>query len=56
MVNVAVQIETLTRHQSVGDAYRRGALDVIGVFYDIPSATVFRVTPTAVDPVAVVEG
>lgn len=49
MVNVALQVETLTRHPLVADAHRRGALDVIGVFYDIPSAAVLRITPTDVD-------
>jgi carbonic anhydrase len=49
MVNVALQVETLTRHPLVEEAHRRGALDVIGVFYDIPSAAVLRITPTAID-------
>ncbi|MGH3643818.1 MAG: SulP family inorganic anion transporter [Mycobacterium sp.] len=49
MVNVALQVETLTRHPLVEDAYRRGSLDVIGVFYDIPSAAVLRIRPRAID-------
>jgi carbonic anhydrase len=49
MVNVALQIETLTRHPLVEDAHRRGVLDVIGVFYDIPSAAVLRITATTID-------
>jgi carbonic anhydrase len=39
MVNVATQVEALTRHPLVADAYTRGELDVIGVFYDIATAT-----------------
>ena len=54
MINVAQQVETLTRHPLVRDAHRRGALEVIGVFYDIPSAAVLRITPTSVDSFEVV--
>ncbi len=49
MVNVALQVGTLTTHPLVKDAHRQGALDVIGVFYDIPSAAVLRITPTTID-------
>lgn len=51
MVNVAVQVETLTRHPLVQDAQRQGPLEVIGLFYDIPSARVLRITPTTIDSV-----
>ena len=54
MINVAQQVETLTRHPLVRDAHRRGALEAIGVFYDIPSAAVLRITPTSVDSFEVV--
>jgi carbonic anhydrase len=56
MVNVALQVETLTRHPLVAGAHREGALDVIGVFYDIPRAEVLRITPTAIDSFAVAAG
>jgi carbonic anhydrase len=49
MVNVALQVETLTRHPLVETPHQRGGLDVFGVFYDIPSATVLRIRPTAID-------
>lgn len=49
MINVAQQVETLTRHALVRDAHGSGALEVIGVFYDIPSAAVLRITPTSVE-------
>ena len=48
MVNVALQVETLIGHPLIADGYRRGTLDVIGVFYDIPSAAVLRITPTSI--------
>jgi carbonic anhydrase len=49
MVNVATQVKVLTQHPSVADAYRRGELEVIGMFYDIPSAVPLRIEPTAID-------
>jgi carbonic anhydrase len=49
MVNVALQVETLSRHPLVEKPHRRGGLDVFGVFYDIPTAAVLRITPTAID-------
>jgi carbonic anhydrase len=49
MVNVALQVETLLRHPLVEKPYLRGELDVFGVFYDIPSATVLRIRATAID-------
>jgi carbonic anhydrase len=48
MVNVAVQVQTLIEHPLVADAYRDGGLDVIGLFYDIATARVLRVTATEV--------
>jgi carbonic anhydrase len=49
MVNVALQVETLVRHSLVEKPHLRGELDVFGVFYDIPSATVLRIRPTGID-------
>jgi carbonic anhydrase len=49
MVNVALQVETLTRHPLIKDAYDRGGLEVSGVFYDIASAVVLRISPTSID-------
>lgn len=43
MVNVAIQVETLIRHPLIAERHRSGRLDVIGVFYDIVSATPLRV-------------
>jgi carbonic anhydrase len=48
MVNVAVQVDTLINHPLVTDAHREGRLDVTGLFYDIASARVLQVMPTAV--------
>jgi carbonic anhydrase len=49
MVNVALQVETLTRHPLVEEPHRRGTVDVFGVFYDIPSAVVLRIRSTTID-------
>lgn len=46
MVNIAVQVQTLAQHPLV--AHRPG-VEVIGLFYDIASAGVLRVTPTYVE-------
>ncbi|MHC9290883.1 SulP family inorganic anion transporter [Mycobacterium sp. LTG2003] len=46
MVNIAVQVQTLREHPLA-----RG-VNVIGLFYDIPSAGVLRVTPTFVETLA----
>ncbi|MGV0740939.1 SulP family inorganic anion transporter [Mycolicibacterium sp. XJ870] len=46
MVNIAVQVQTLLEHPLV-----RG-VNVIGLFYDIPTAGVLRVTPTLVETLA----
>ncbi|MBB3749603.1 carbonic anhydrase [Mycolicibacterium sp. BK634] len=43
MVNVATQVDVLTRHPLVADAHRRGDLEVIGMFYDISSAAPLRI-------------
>ena len=49
MVNVAVQVETLTRHLLIANARDQRGLKVIGLFYDIPSAAVLQVNPTGVE-------
>jgi carbonic anhydrase len=46
VVNVATQVETLQSHPLVRG---RARLEVVGLFYDIPSASVLRVTPRYVD-------
>lgn len=48
MVNVALQVQTLTEHPLLREHYQQGRLDILGLFYDIPSAAVLRVTPTEV--------
>jgi carbonic anhydrase len=49
MVNVATQVAALTRHPLVVDAHKRGELDVIGVFYDIPSAMPLHIGSTSIN-------
>lgn len=44
MVNVAVQLQTLTRHRVVGRAASEGKLRVTGLFFDIPSARVLQIS------------
>ena len=46
MVNIAVQVQTLREHPLVRD------VEVIGLFYDIPTAAVLQVTPTMVEALA----
>ncbi|MCV7284963.1 bifunctional SulP family inorganic anion transporter/carbonic anhydrase [Mycolicibacterium wolinskyi] len=46
MVNIAVQVQTLREHPLAQ------GVNVIGLFYDIPSAGVLRVTPTYVETLA----
>jgi carbonic anhydrase len=46
MVNIAVQVQTLREHPLAGD------VEVIGLFYDIPTAAVLQVTPTMVETLA----
>ena len=49
MVNIAVQVQTLREHPLAGD------VEVIGLFYDIPTAAVLQVTPTMVETLADVD-
>lgn len=43
MVNVAVQLQTLTRHRVVGRAVAEGRVRVTGLFFDIRSARVLQI-------------
>lgn len=55
MVNVAMQVQTLNRHQVVGPAVAAGRVRVIGLFFDIPTARVLQVDPQSIaelDPTA----
>ncbi|WP_420093197.1 SulP family inorganic anion transporter [Mycolicibacterium sphagni] len=47
MVSVAVQVDTLVRHPLVRELYEEGRLKVVGLFYDIASARVLHIEPTA---------
>jgi carbonic anhydrase len=48
MVNVAMQIETLERHPMVGTAVVEGRVHLAGLFFDINSARVLKVSTIAV--------
>ncbi|WP_374197828.1 SulP family inorganic anion transporter [Rhodococcus sp. BP-332] len=48
MVNVAVQLQTLSRHAVVGKAVAEGRLKVVGLFFDIPTARVVLVDAASV--------
>jgi carbonic anhydrase len=48
MVNVAMQIETLERHPIVGAAVAEGRVHLAGLFFDINSARVLKVSAVAV--------
>ena len=53
MVNVAIQLQTLSRHRVVGAAAADGTVRVIGLFFDIPSARVLQIdsqSVTELDP------
>lgn len=52
MVNVAVQIETLTAHPLVAEAREQRGLRVIGLFYDIASADALQVNPSGIATLA----
>ncbi|WP_308170587.1 bifunctional SulP family inorganic anion transporter/carbonic anhydrase [[Mycobacterium] fortunisiensis] len=54
MVNVALQVQTLIDHPLVRERHQQGRLDVFGLFYDIPSAGVLRVTAADVGAFEVV--
>ncbi|MDP0400092.1 bifunctional SulP family inorganic anion transporter/carbonic anhydrase [Tsukamurella strandjordii] len=48
VVNVAVQVENLRAHPLLREAVAAGRIDVVGLFFDIRSGQVLRVTDTAV--------
>ncbi|MGA9873098.1 MAG: SulP family inorganic anion transporter [Rhodococcus sp. (in: high G+C Gram-positive bacteria)] len=48
MVNVAVQLQTLTRHRVAGRAAADGKLRITGLFFDIPSARVLQIDTKSV--------
>ncbi len=52
MVNIATQVDILAAHPLVR---RRERLEVVGLFYDIASASVLRVLPDAVESMATVD-
>jgi len=49
MVNVAIQLENLERHPRVGPAVADGSIHLAGVFYDLATARVIRITPDGID-------
>ncbi|KAA0094171.1 carbonic anhydrase [Mycolicibacterium sp. P1-18] len=49
MVNVARQVEALTRNPLIEEPHRRGEVEVYGMFYDVSSATVLRIDPASID-------
>lgn len=48
VVNVAIQLERLTRHRIVADPVESGDLQVVGIFFDIPTTRVYEVTPRGI--------
>ncbi|MGV9794098.1 solute carrier family 23 protein [Gordonia sp. NPDC003422] len=51
VVNVAKQVETLSRHPMVGRAAAESTLRIVGMFFDIETARVYEVTTTTIRPV-----
>ncbi|MDG3012931.1 bifunctional SulP family inorganic anion transporter/carbonic anhydrase [Rhodococcus sp. D2-41] len=49
MVNVALQMRTLRHHPLTGRAHAEGRVEIIGLFFDIASGRVLRVTDTGID-------
>jgi carbonic anhydrase len=49
MVNVAAQLETLDDHPVVAPARDAGRLEVVGLFFDIASGRVLRITPMGIE-------
>lgn len=57
MVNVAVQLDRLRRHSGLQEPLESGRIHVAGLFYDISTARVLRITPDSIghlDPAAAV--
>ncbi|MDR6508934.1 bifunctional SulP family inorganic anion transporter/carbonic anhydrase [Arthrobacter oryzae] len=48
MVNVAVQLDRLQRHPGLQEALQSGRVHVVGLFYDISTARVLRITPEGI--------
>jgi carbonic anhydrase len=48
MVNVAVQVERLQRRPGLQEALGTGRIQIAGLFYDISTARVLRITPTEI--------
>ncbi|BBX39897.1 SulP family inorganic anion transporter [Mycobacterium simiae] len=48
VVNVAIQLERLTRHRIVAEPVKSGDLQVVGIFFDIPTTRVYEVTPRGI--------
>ena len=53
VVNVAKQVETLSRHRVVGRAAAEARLRVVGLYFDIRTARVYEVTQTGIYPAGV---
>lgn len=51
MVNVATQLQTLSRHPVVGKAYADGRLRVVGLFFDIATARVIEISQTGISDI-----
>ncbi len=48
MVNVALQLQNLENHPLVGQAIADGRMTIAGVFYDLSTARVIRITPDGI--------
>ncbi|KAA0023446.1 SulP family inorganic anion transporter [Antrihabitans cavernicola] len=48
MVNVATQLQTLTRHPVVGPAYSDGRVRLVGLFFDIATAQVIEISQSGI--------
>ncbi|PKV82571.1 solute carrier family 23 protein [Nocardia fluminea] len=49
MVNVAMQLHALQEHPLVGPAWSLGSLEITGLFFDIGSARVLRISATDIE-------
>lgn len=56
MVNVAQQLQTLKDHPAVGPALKARRLEVLGLFFDIATSRVLRVTETDVGSLVATAG
>ena len=53
MVNVAWQIQSLKGHPVVGPALEERRLDTLGLFFDVASGRVLRITESDVEDLGV---